>query len=98
MHSIIKAPKFVFTLKPKIQTLQQQQTLQTPQALLQLPTLPYDMLNYIVSFIDVSDTYTLLSYLMAIPCSNYEIKKSLPSIILKLIIIHWNMLLIYINL
>ena len=70
MCSIIKAPKFVFKLKPtkipnELSSLEENLT----------PNLTFDMLNYIASFIDVSDTYTLLSYLMAIPCSNYEIKK-----------------------
>jgi len=71
MHSILKAPKFVLTLKPKIKQKQIEQV-EKPDT---KSSLPYDMLNYIASFIDVTDTFTLLSYLMAIPCALYEIKK-----------------------
>ena len=53
--------KFVFKLKPKYEEPKQIMT--------------YDILKYIATFIDASDTYTLISYVMAIPFAMYEIRK-----------------------
>jgi hypothetical protein len=69
MLSNIKEHKFVFTLKPKL-NIKLEEKYEEPKQIMS-----YDMLNYIATFIDVLDTFTLISYLMAFPFSIYEIKK-----------------------
>ena len=62
--------KFVLTLKPKINDIKKNDLKKNIQ-----PSLPYEILNYIATFIDSDDEYTMISYLLAIPCAMYEIKK-----------------------
>ena len=69
MLSNSKEHSFVFTLKPKLNIKLKEKYEENK------PTLTYDMLNYIATFINVLDTFTLISYVMAFPCSMYEIKK-----------------------
>ena len=58
-----KNKKFVFTLKQKYEEPKQ--------------TMSYDMLKYIATFIDASDEFTLISYVIVFPFTMYEIKKKI---------------------
>ena len=69
MFSISKEHKFVFSLKPKPNIKLDEKYEENN------PIMTCDMLNYIATFINVLDTFTLISYVMAFPCSMYEIKK-----------------------
>ena len=82
MFTSLNRPKFVLTLKPKQQNvpkhqneLKHQNDLKHQNNTIQI--LPYDMLNYIATFINTDDVYTWLSYLIVFPGAIYEVRKKI---------------------
>ena len=71
-------PKFVFTMKPKPKFVFKPKIIQESSEINQYHQyLPNDILSYIATFINKNDIFSMLSYVLAIPSSMYEIKKKI---------------------